>query len=115
MGEALCRDCGQPGNKHPFFIAPDDLCRTFTPWDAPPATKDPVGSDGQTPHYGDKDDPYEVIKVIEAWGLGFHLGNVMKYCARAGKKQGEDPVKGLKKALFYLRRKIERLEAGEPL
>lgn len=25
-------------------------------------------------HYGGKDNPYEAIKVIEAWGLGFCLG-----------------------------------------
>ncbi|WP_249320145.1 DUF3310 domain-containing protein [Yeguia hominis] len=29
---------------------------------------------------------YEAINVIEAWGLGFHLGNAVKYIARAGKK-----------------------------
>lgn len=37
-------------------------------------------------HYGGKDNPYETIKVIEAWGLGFNLGNVVKYISRAGKK-----------------------------
>lgn len=53
-------------------------------------------------HYGGKDNPYEVINVIEAWGLGFCLGNVIKYVARAGKK---DPAKGLEdleKASWYL-------------
>ena len=47
------------------------------------------------PHYGG-DNPYETIKVIEAWGLGFHLGNVVKYVARAGKK--DDALEDLKKA-----------------
>jgi hypothetical protein len=28
---------------------------------------------------------YETIKVIEAWDLGFHLGNTVKYISRAGK------------------------------
>ena len=37
-------------------------------------------------HYGGKDDQYEAIKVIESWDLGFHLGNVLKYINRAGKK-----------------------------
>jgi hypothetical protein len=36
-------------------------------------------------HYGG-DAPYEAIKVIEAWELGFHLGNTVKYICRAGKK-----------------------------
>lgn len=38
------------------------------------------------PHYGGADNPYEAIKVIEAWGLGFCVGNAVKYIARAGKK-----------------------------
>jgi hypothetical protein len=37
-------------------------------------------------HYGGEDNPYEAIKVVEAWGLDFHLGNVVKYISRAGKK-----------------------------
>jgi hypothetical protein len=37
-------------------------------------------------HYGGADNPYEAIKVIEAWSLGFCLGNAIKYISRAGKK-----------------------------
>jgi hypothetical protein len=59
-------------------------------------------------HYGSKDDPYEAIKVIEAWGLGFHLGNVIKYIARAGKK--DSIVEDLKKAKWYLERVIKQFE-----
>lgn len=59
-------------------------------------------------HYGGKDDPYEAIKVIEAWGLGFHLGNTIKYIARAGKK--DETLQELKKAKWYLDRKIAKLE-----
>ena len=29
-------------------------------------------------HYGGKDNPYEAIKVIEAWSLNFNLGNTVK-------------------------------------
>lgn len=49
---------------------------------------------------------YEPIKVIEAWGLGFCLGNVVKYIARAGKKG--DRKADLEKALDYLQRELER-------
>lgn len=59
-------------------------------------------------HYGGKDNPYEAIKVIEAWGLDFHLGNVAKYISRAGKKESE--LEDLKKALWYLQRKIDLIE-----
>lgn len=62
-------------------------------------------------HYGGKDDPYEAIKVIEALGLNFHLGNAFKYMARAGKKLGTDPVEDLKKAAWYLNREIERRQS----
>ena len=29
-------------------------------------------------HYGGENNPYEAIKVIEAWDLGFCLGNTIK-------------------------------------
>lgn len=65
-------------------------------------------------HYGGADDPYECIRVIEAWQLGFCLGNAVKYINRAGKKPGADKVEDLKKAAWYLQREITRLqtEAG---
>lgn len=59
-------------------------------------------------HYGGKDNPYEAIKVIEAWKLNFHLGNTVKYISRAGKK--DDILQDLKKAKWYLDRQIENLE-----
>lgn len=59
-------------------------------------------------HYGGEDNSYEVIKVIEAWELDFHLGNTVKYVARAGKKG--DALEDLKKAAWYLARKIANLE-----
>ncbi|MDA1055028.1 MAG: DUF3310 domain-containing protein [Planctomycetota bacterium] len=54
----------------------------------------------------------EVIDAIEAWNLGYHLGNVVKYVARAGKKGElpEDKIRDLQKAGWYLDREIERLE-----
>jgi len=59
-------------------------------------------------HYGGKDNPYEAIKVIEAWDLDFCLGNVVKYISRAGKKN--NTIEDLKKAKFYLERKINQME-----
>ncbi len=59
-------------------------------------------------HYGGKDNPFEAIKVIEAWALGFNLGNAAKYIARAGKKG--DALEDLKKAAWYLSREIQLLE-----
>jgi hypothetical protein len=50
----------------------------------------------------------EPIDVIEAWELGFHLGNVVKYIARAGRKGSK--IEDLKKARWYLDRAIQQLD-----
>ncbi len=55
-------------------------------------------------HYGG-DTPYEAIKVIEAWKLGFNLGNTVKYISRAEHKGAT--IQDLKKAAWYLNREIE--------
>lgn len=62
-------------------------------------------------HYGGGDNPYEVIKVIDAWDLGFCLGNTIKYIARAGKKG--DALEDLRKARWYLDHEIRKMD-GEP-
>lgn len=59
-------------------------------------------------HYGGADNPYEAIKVIEAWGLGFNLGNTVKYISREGHKGA--PIEDLKKARWYLDREIANRE-----
>lgn len=59
-------------------------------------------------HYGG-DTTYEAIKVIEAWELDFCLGNTVKYISRAGKKDPAKTIEDLKKAEWYLKRKIEQL------
>lgn len=73
-------------------------------------------------HYGG-DTTYEVIKVLEAWGLDrdFCLGNVVKYMARAGKKlgPGKSPtaatIEDLEKALWYLDRRVKKMKGhAEP-
>lgn len=63
-------------------------------------------------HYGGGDNTYEVIKVCEAWGLDkdAYLFNVIKYVARAGKKDQDKELQDLKKSMFYLERKIANLE-----
>jgi hypothetical protein len=61
-------------------------------------------------HYGGENNPYEAIKVIEAWDLGFCLGNVIKYISRAGKKDPTKELQDLEKAKWYLDRHISRLK-----
>ena len=60
-------------------------------------------------HYGGESNLYEAIKVIEAWDLNFHLGNVVKYISRAGKKS-KNSVEDLKKAEWYLSRYVQFIQ-----
>lgn len=53
----------------------------------------------------------EVVDAIEARRLGFHLGNAVKYIARADHKGSR--VEDLKKARWYLDREIARAEAAK--
>lgn len=49
----------------------------------------------------------EVIDVIDAFGLGFNLGNAVKYILRAGKKDKDNDITDLEKAKWYLQREID--------
>lgn len=51
---------------------------------------------------------YDVIDFIKDYGLNFNRGNIIKYLARAGKKDNE--LQDLRKALDYLQREIEHYE-----
>lgn len=55
----------------------------------------------------------ETIDFIEAKKLSFHLGNVVKYISRAGKKEANSKLQDLEKAQYYLNRYIELLKKGE--
>jgi len=55
-------------------------------------------------HY--KSGGIETIDFIEAKGLNYRLGNVVKYITRADHKG--DRMEDLKKALWYLQREIEK-------
>ena len=51
---------------------------------------------------------FEVIDVIEDWGLGFNDGNAIKYIGRH--KYKNNPIGDLQKAKWYIAREIQRLE-----
>ena len=61
----------------------------------------------------------EVMDAIEAWGLNFARGCIVKYTARAGRKgrtaleRKRTELEDLKKARWYIDREIERLERGD--
>ena len=61
----------------------------------------------------------EVIEYIEDQNLGFCLGNAIKYISRAGSKQdfeGQDQatktIEDLRKAIWYIERRIIEIEKG---
>lgn len=54
----------------------------------------------------------EVIEAIEDWKLNYHLGNTVKYIARAGRKDPSKEIEDLEKGAWYLNRRIELLKAS---
>ena len=78
-----CVICGETPCKTPDECTPNDMTLSYD---------DAVDHPS---HYGGAEDPYEVIKVLEAWMSprdfrAFCAGNALKYLSRAGKK---DPAK----------------------
>ncbi len=61
------------------------------------------------PHYNAG--KFEAIEVIEDWQLDFCLGNAVKYIARHTHKG--TPLQDLKKARWYLDRRIAQMESGK--
>lgn len=64
-------------------------------------------------HYLGKDNPFEVRKVVDAWGLNFNCGNVIKYTVRAGMKDKSKWIEDLEKVKTYLDFEIERVKLYE--
>jgi hypothetical protein len=96
----LMQGGGRP-HAHPILDKP--LIMEYTP----PA--DPVNN---PTHY--TDGGIETIDYIEAKGLGYHLGNAVKYISRAGKKGTNQGLEDLRKAQWYLARAIEKNEYASP-
>jgi hypothetical protein len=54
-----------------------------------------------------------VMRIIEDFKLDFLSGTIVKYLLRAGNKPGDSELQDLKKARWYLERKIANAE-GRP-
>jgi uncharacterized protein Veg len=66
-------------------------------------------------HYNGFSNGAEVIDIAE--NLSFNLGNAVKYCARAGRKDKDKTIEDLNKAIWYIEREIGRLgqQSQEPV
>lgn len=52
----------------------------------------------------------EVIDIIESFDLDYYQATAIKYILRAGKKHKETEIEDYEKALWFIDRKIKRLE-----
>lgn len=84
------------------------LCSPTRPWGTNTDIETTFDNVNHPSHY--TDGKIEVLDFIEAKKLSYHLGNVVKYICRAGKKSEDTRLEDLKKAQFYLNRAIEQEE-----
>ncbi|MCR8695575.1 DUF3310 domain-containing protein [Rhodococcus pyridinivorans] len=63
-------------------------------------------------HYTGFSNGAEVIDITE--NLNFNRGSAIKYLARAGKKDPAKELEDLRKAEWYVKREIERIEGQQP-
>ena len=100
------------GTTAPLMSYPEseDKCNKYIPEEV--GKEDTKGS-LRPNHYLGKDNPFEVRKVVDAWGLNFNCGNVIKYTVRAGMKDKSKWIEDLEKAKTYLDFEIERVKLYE--
>jgi len=91
------------------YLSPEDIIEQHQLDRVDLTADEQVSSSVNHPSHYHAESGVEVIDAIEAWGLGFCLGNVIKYCARAGLKS-TDAREDLQKALWYLTRELSRYE-----
>lgn len=105
--DTLCA-CGHNRDIHHYGVhsCRGCTCESFSCVNRPCKETDPVN---RPSHYTFAPG-YEVIDVLEAWQLPFHLANAVKYIARAGKKDPSKTVEDLRKSVWYLERYIWLLE-----
>ena len=65
-------------------------------------SKDTPDMVNHPPHYNVEG--FEVIDIIDAFGLNFNMGNALKYLLRADRKGNKE--QDIHKALWYLQREI---------
>ena len=93
------------------YLSPDDFvesCETELSRQRIDLTADEPSSAVDHPQHYHAESGVEVIDAIEAWGLSFALGNVVKYVARSGHKG--NAREDLQKALWYLTHELAKYQ-----
>jgi hypothetical protein len=80
-------------------------CKSFSSWTDKETFQEDVVNNPKHYNVG-----LEPIEAIESWKLGYNLGNVIKYVARADHKGKR--LEDLKKARWYLDREINKNESN---
>lgn len=70
--------------------------------------KEKIDMVNNPPHYCQHSSGIEVIEITEH--MNFCLGNAVKYILRAGIKDPSKDVEDLEKAIWYIKREVERLK-----
>ena len=91
-GEALCSCSWDASTEEPKCLG----CAKYR-------TQDPINHPSHYVH-----GKYELLDVLDDWKLDYYLGNVLKYICRHNHKG--NPLEDLKKARFYLDRRIKHEE-----
>lgn len=91
-----CPECGTKDSQHAMGCS-------LRPIDQPAKNELGLEAIDHPKHYGGKDNPYEVIKVLEQWLSprafeGFLVGNIIKYQVRAPEKGG---TQDMEKSSWY--------------
>jgi hypothetical protein len=100
---------GYAPNGEPIYTGPEPTVSFPDPLD--PVDHDPVNFPAHYKTCLENGTNIECLDVIEALGLGYHLGNCLKYIWRADHKDAR--LEDLRKARFYLDRQIGLLENAE--
>ena len=100
------KDRTRADTKRQILEAHEKAVKSVVEQSAPPALEHDMIN--RPPHYAGLS--IEPIDVIESWDLNYHLGNVIKYISRAGRKG--DYLEDLEKARWYLDRELRAHKWG---
>jgi hypothetical protein len=95
-------------HEHVYLLGNDLHCRMCGELPVMAAPEAPGERINHPAHYNAHPSGVECIVIVEH--MTFNVGNAVKYLWRAGLKDASPQIEDLKKAAWYLKREIDRLE-----